>query len=224
MISSVQDRNKAIELRKRGWTYNEIQRELSVAKSSLSLWFKDLHLTEREMDQLRSRKDSNRGRGRAKAAASNRANRLERQKILISQSEHEFLKRRWDPLFLVGVALYWSQGVKTASSVQFVSSDPEMVKTFVMWLEKFENAPRINLAYRLFIHTPYYPGECENFWSKHLNISLSCFKKTIYKQTSHPIKPKSDYKGALKVIIPKSTVLLLKMRVWQNMLASTYGK
>jgi hypothetical protein len=113
MNSLVREREKALELRRMGWTYKEILGEIPVAKSSLSLWLKDLPLTDREREYLKTRRDSNISMGRIKAATSNRANRLEREKVTAAQAELEFEKRRWDPLFLVGVTLYWALGRKS---------------------------------------------------------------------------------------------------------------
>jgi hypothetical protein len=224
MFSLVREKQKALELRKKGWTYNEILNEVPVAKSSLSLWLKDLPLTEKERAYLRSHRNSNISRGRIKAATSNRENRLRGQKVLAVEAAQEFNKRRWDPLFLVGVALYWGEGSKRDASAQFINSDPEMIRVFIAWLEKFEKLERKNLAYRLFIHKPYSNENLERFWSKFLNVPISCFKSTIFKPTNLGVKKKPSYKGCVRVSVPRSTKLLFKLKVWQNMLASSYSK
>jgi hypothetical protein len=148
MISLVREKERALELRKMGWTYSEILKELPVAKSSLSLWLKDLPLAELEREVLKARRRSNVSQGRIKAATSNRANRQSRGVSLAQQAEVEFEKRRWDPLFLVGVALYWTEGSRSKSQVQLVSSDPEIINIFVRWIEKFLNLPREKLSFR----------------------------------------------------------------------------
>jgi hypothetical protein len=190
MISLVREKEKAIELRKQGWTYNEILKELPVAKSSLSLWLKDFPLTEREREYLKSRRDSNISMGRIKAATSNRVNRLERQGILAKQAELEFEKRRWDPLFLVGVALYWAEGSRSNTQVQFTSSNPEVIEVFILWLEKFINLKRETLSLKKL--TP---------------------KKEVV----------ASYRGSMRVSVPRNPRLLIKMRVWKEMLARKYS-
>lgn len=148
MISLVREKEKALELRRMGWTYNEILKEVPVAKSSLSLWLKDLPLTEIEKQALNARRGSNISQGRVKAATSNKTNRLKRLDVAAQEAEREFEKRRWDPLFLVGVALYWAHGTRSNTQVQFVSSDPEITKVFMLWLEKFLNLKSEELSFR----------------------------------------------------------------------------
>ena len=127
-------------------------------------------------------------------------------------------------LFLVGVALYWAEGAKRSNSFQFMNSDPEMIQTFVLWLESILGIDRKSVNYRLFIHKLYAHENCEKFWSDFLGVSLKNFKKTIYKPTSKLIKKRPSYKGCLRVEVTKSSKLLLKMKVWQNMLAREYVK
>jgi transposase-like protein len=44
-MSKIIDRQRAIELRQQDKTYNEIKRELSVSKSTLSSWLSEFPLT-----------------------------------------------------------------------------------------------------------------------------------------------------------------------------------
>lgn len=223
MISLVREKEKAIELRKNGYTYNEILRELPVAKSSLSLWLKDFPLTESEREGLQSRRNLNIGKGRIKAATSNKINRLEREKLIVKEAELEFEKRRWDPLFLVGVTLYWAHGIKSSSQVQFVSSNPEIIRVFILWLEKFLNLKREGLSYRLFLPRSYPEGGYEAFWANFLGITPSYIKKTVSRQGKESGRGRINYRGSLRVGVPKATQLVIKMRVWQKLLTTKYN-
>ena len=80
MNPKVREKERAIQLRKRGYTYNEILKVLPVAKSSLSLWLKDFPLTECEKQSLKKRVDKNISLGRIRAAAANRQNRLKKDR------------------------------------------------------------------------------------------------------------------------------------------------
>ena len=48
MKKMVQEKETAVALRKKGLSYNEILKRIPVAKSSLSLWLRDLPLTKDE--------------------------------------------------------------------------------------------------------------------------------------------------------------------------------
>ena len=205
MKSKVQYKTRAIELRRSGLSYRDILKELPVAKSTLSVWLKDLPLTTDEKRYLKTRTDANISRGRIRAASAHRLNRLERDKELRLIAEQEFATHRSDPLFFVGVALYWAEGAKRSDSFHFMNSDVDMVKVMLAWLEKFPGIERHELRYRLYIHKPYEFEHCEEYWSEKANIPRDCFVKTIYKPTGLLIKKRPNYKGCLRIEVPKST-------------------
>jgi len=223
MKSKVQEKEKAIALRKKGYSYNEILREIHVAKSSLSLWLKDLPLTNLEVEYLRTRKDSNISRGRIKVAAILRDKRLKREEIVCKEALEEYEKYKNEELFKIGVALYWAEGAKRNSYFAFSNSDYKMMKVMVRWIETIAGVQRNNLHVYLYIHKPYAHENCEEFWSDKLNIPLKCFRKTTYKPTGKLIKKRPQYKGCLRIVVPKSGLLLKKMKVWQNVLAKEYA-
>ena len=56
MKSKIEEKNKAIELRKQGLSYREILEQIPVAKSSLSLWLKSVKLAESQKQRLTEKK------------------------------------------------------------------------------------------------------------------------------------------------------------------------
>lgn len=217
MKSLVQEKRHAIMLRKKGLSYTEILKVVPVAKSSLSLWLKDLPLTQKEKEGLKNRKDSNISRGRIKAGAANRENRLVRELKYFEEAKTLFLIHKDDPLFHIGIALYWAEGAKRNNQYLFVNSDHEMMSVMVTWLERYLGYSRRELRYRLYIHKPYAHENLERFWMKELNVTEAQFTKTVYKPTNLGIKKRPNYKGCLRVEVPKSRALLCKMKFWQSM-------
>ncbi len=217
MKSLVQEKRQAIVLRKKGLSYREILEVVPVAKSSLSLWLKDLPLTQKEKESLKNRKDSNISRGRIKSGAANRENRLVRERIYFEEAKTLFLRYKDEPFFHVGVALYWAEGAKRNNQYLFVNSDSEMMLVMVMWLEKYHGYSRRELRYRLYIHKPYAHERLEQFWMKELGVTEAQFAKTIYKPTNLGVKKRPNYKGCLRIEVPKSRALLCKMKFWQSM-------
>jgi len=222
MISKVHEKEKAIEFRKRGYTYNEILTKLPVAKSSLSLWLKDMPLTEKERKYLKIRKDSNISRGRIKAATANHQNRLEKEKLYAEEAKKEFYQKLNNPLFLIGIALYWAEGTKRSDSCSFMNSDVDMTKVFMGWLNMFGIKPS-DLDYGLYIHRHYAHEQCENSWANALGISAKAIK-IYFKPDSKQFKRRPNYQGCMRVRVKRGSKLLFKLKVWQNMLARKYGK
>lgn len=224
MKALVNLRSRAEELRKQGLTYQEILRQLPVAKSSLSLWLADFPLTKAEKHLLKKRKDSNISLGRIRAATSNRQNKIDKDKIFFLEAKTTFEKYKNHPLFHTGIALYWAEGAKRNDSFLFVNSDDEMILMMLLWLEKFTEYSRSDIGYRLYIHQPFARDNWELWWQKRLGASAIQFKKTVLKPTNLGIKKRPDYKGCLRVEVPRSSHLLTKMKYWMNMAVEYHTK
>ena len=213
----VHEKTRAIEMRKKGMSYRDILKEVHVAKSSLSLWLKDLPLTRREKQSLKKRRDSNISRGRIRAGAQNRKNRLLREHEYYEEAKIEFAKVMHEPFFHIGISLYWAEGAKRNNQFFFMNSDHDMIETMILWLETYCNYSRLQLRYRLFIHKPYAHEHIEQFWMKTLRVTDAQFTKTIHKPTNLGVKKRPNYKGCLRIEVPKSNKLLCKMKFWQSM-------
>ena len=223
MQALVREKEKAILLRKKGYSYKEILKIVPVAKSSLSLWLKDLPLTKSEKLVLRDRLDGNISRGRIKAASVLRTNRLQRESSLLPILQAEFEQYAYDPLFQLGIGLYWAEGAKNSGGVMFTNSDIEMVEVMLKWFEKFTGYTRNDLRYRLYIHKPYSHENCEQKWADGLKVPRSAFTPTSYKPTSRGVKIRVNYIGCVRVEVPRSSKLLFTLKIWTNLLVE-YNK
>jgi hypothetical protein len=224
MKARVQDKKRAIELRRLGYSYNDIIREFQspLAKSTLSVWLKDMPLTDEEKFYLKKRKSKNISRGRIKAATAHRRNRLEREKALFIEAKKEFENSLTEPFFYIGIALYWAEGTKRQRDFSFTNSDPDMIALMIKWVETFLGVTKKSLSLRLYIHKPYAHENLEEFWSQITGVDVKDFSKTIYKPTNLGIKKRPAYKGCLQIRIKRSRNFFLKTQMWQNMLVKHY--
>ncbi len=221
MKARLEDKQKAIELRKKGLSYKEIQMKINVSKSLLSGWFKYLELSPEEENFLNLRMVERKDKGRISSIISNRNRRIAREVIVFEEAKKLFKNYKSQSLFLVGIALYWAEGSKRTGEFQFVNSDPQMITFMDKWIKKFMNIETNKIKKRLFIHK--IPGY-ENinlFWASILNIPQDSFEKTIFKPTQHSIKKNPNYKGCLRLSIPGIYNLRL-MKAWQKLLIQYY--
>ena len=200
-------------------SYRDILNVLAVSKSSLSLWLKDLPFTVEEKILLKHRKDSNISRGRIKAATANRRNRLSREKEEFLKANSNFQVFKDDPLFFVGIGLYWAEGSKRDTTFQFTNSDPEMVSLMLRWCTKYLEVSLKDVACNLYLHKPYSHENCEDYWARTCGIPLENFRKTIYKPTSLGFKRRPNYKGCLRFRL-SGIRYLWRMKFLQKMLVS----
>lgn len=222
MRKLVQEKEKAVELRRKGLSYKEILKQLPVAKSSLSLWLKDLPLTKDEKMVLKDRKNSNISRGRIKAASELRNRRLERERKWFAEARELFEKHQGDTLFHTGISLYWAEGAKTDTIWSLINTDVDLIRTVVIWLERFPSVCSEDIHFRLFIHKPYAHEDLETWWQKQLGVDQERFLKTIYKDTKHLVKRKVGHHGCIRVEVRRSKHLLCKMKFLKEMAVESY--
>ncbi|MEZ4194866.1 MAG: hypothetical protein R3B53_00490 [Candidatus Paceibacterota bacterium] len=224
MKALVHQKAKAIALRQKGYTYTEIKEMVPVAKSSLSLWLKDLPLTKKEKLALKSRKNSRISHGRIKVAGILRSKRLIREKDQLIEARELFKKYQHDPFFHAGINLYWAEGGKRTNQWQFMNSDAEMQQVMMLWLIMFADIAKKDLRFRLYIHKPYQSEACDDWWIKKLQVHPDQFLSTVIKPSGLGVKKRPDYRGCLRIEVRSSKALLNKMRFWQKMLVEFYIK
>lgn len=136
------ERERARELRAEAWTLQDIATELGVAKSSVSLWVRDVAFTPRPR---------------------NRGNNVTRPHPLhLARLDEIEETRRWAhevlgdlsprDRFLAGIGLYAGDGAKVGLDVRFANSDPDLVRFFCSWLREFFDVDESRLRVRLYLH------------------------------------------------------------------------
>lgn len=184
----VVEQERARELRAEAWTLQEIATELGVAKSSVSLWVRDVTFTPKP------RRNANYG-----ARGNRPPNKLQRRKQAeISELADEGRRLVGElgdrDLLLVGAALYAGEGNKTGGEVRFANSDPRMVRLFLVWLRGFFAPDESRLRLRLYLHEGLDLDAAHRFWADVTDIPASQFGKPYravadpsIRRTKHPM-------------------------------------
>ena len=217
------ERRRATELRRKGLSYKEILEQVPVAKSTLSEWLMKMPLTKEEKAVLKRRRDGNISRGKIRAAATLHSLKIARDEIVRETARIEFGKFRTDPFFYVGLSLYWAEGAKRNNLFGFTNSDTEMITVMLAWIERFFRVERENIRARLYIHKPYAHENCEEHWSREIDVPISNFRKTIFKPTGLLVKKRPGYMGCLRIEVGGVTYFR-KYLFWQKMMLEDYRK
>ncbi len=162
---------KAVELRKAGYSYTYIQRKISVSKSTLSAWLSDL--------PYKRNQETIEVINRARLMANEAKREIKRKSIkdaeeLAIKDIGKFTKR---DLFMFGIGLYTGEGSKTDGLVRAVNSDPEIIKTFILWFKKILNLQNINFSIRIHMYPDNDPEKVIAFWMKEIGLPKSVFSK-----------------------------------------------
>jgi hypothetical protein len=137
MKSRLEDKNKAILLRKSGLSYKEIQKTIKTSKGVLSSWFRYLEFSEEEISRIEDNSREKQSKARLLASITNRYKRMEREKSVYTFAEKKFDKLKSESMFLVGISLYWAEGSKKTGEFQFMNSDPDMIIFMNKWIQKY---------------------------------------------------------------------------------------
>lgn len=162
----VEQRARARELRAQAWTLAEIAAELGVARSSVSIWCRDVEFEPKP-----------RSRGNA---VNRRPHPQHLSKLAeIERLQDEAMARIGNlsdrDLLIAGTALYAGEGTKSGSTVGFANTDPDMVRLFLRFLRTFFPIDEQRLRLRLYLHDGLDLDEANRFWSDVTGIPVGQF-------------------------------------------------
>lgn len=201
-------KKQAVQLRRRGRSYGEIKNEIRVAKSTISLWLRDIPLSPKH----RARLYTNRIKLLTLGPNSQRERRAREIEIITQRAKTEIhfpISRQ--ELLLMGSALYWGEGSK-GNRCQVTNSDPALIYFAVFWLKEVLNVDPRQLKARLNIYPQQDELLIKKFWSNLTNIPLENFGKSYVKPLSKGYKKNNLYYGTMRIEVPKSSDM--RHRIW----------
>lgn len=173
------EHGEALKLRAGGMSYREIEKRLSVSRSTLSLWLRHMPLSSERVRLLRA--DSPR------RIALFRETMRKKRAARFDLAYREMLKRiralnRRD-LFISGLALYWGEGSKSQNAtVQITNTDPDIIRIFLKWIRFFE-VSRSRVIIRLHLYKDMDIDNETKYWSKKIGIPVSQFRPPFIKDS-----------------------------------------
>lgn len=174
------EKRKVVELRKQGKSYSEIRKIIKVSKSSLSLWLKDVILTDEQVYGLKMKKVQAVERYK-------KSMRIRREKIHSTYYEDQKIKLL--PLsekeeLIAGLFLYWGEGNKVGtSSISISNTDPRVIKFGFYWMKNCLNIPENRIFVMLHLYRDMNIKLETGYWSKEIGIKLSQFKRPYIKDS-----------------------------------------
>jgi len=203
-------KQEAVNLRRKGLSYNEIKKEIGVSKSTLSLWLKTVPLTIKQKERLYTKSVLILARG----PQSQKERRLKEIEQIISEAEKEIrLPMSLETYRLFGAALYWAEGKKT-NNFAVTNSDPYFILFMVRWFEKIFGVQPKNLKARLNIYSQQNELKIKQFWSQLTGIPINNFGKSFVKPKNKGYKKNNLYYGTIEIQVPKGTDMRHRVFGW----------
>jgi hypothetical protein len=175
-------RDTARELRQSGMSVRAIANTLHVSSGSVSVWVRDIELTENQKEELK--KHQRKWGGQNAGAQTNK--RKHQQKRMECQEAGKARAREGRPLHLTGCMLYWAEGSKDRNQVFFVNSDGQMLRLFMRFLREELNVEDTKITLLIHCHSndENEKQRISGYWIDFLGLPPTCYTKVITKQGS----------------------------------------
>ena len=194
----LKEKRRAIQLRHEGKTMNEIAARVGVAKSSVSLWVRDLSLSSKARARIASLQTA--GQQASQLALLERT----RKKLLSAKEDAEKIilgiPLTSDLALLFCSMLYWCEGAKDKNDTTFTfsNSDAQLVRGFMKLMRSALVLEEQKFRVRMHLHEYHNEVSQKKFWSEVTGIPEELFARTYWKpHTAKTIK--EGYPGCVHI-------------------------
>lgn len=193
----INERHKAIKLRRKGFSLKEIAGKLEVAKSSVSMWVRDVKLSLAAEKQLLTKIKLGQFLAAKIKIAKIRA--IENEYLKEAKEKIKSLKIDKNYTKLLCGIMYWCEGTKNVKyGVNFVNSDPRLVKKFLELLRSSFNLDEKKFRPCIHLHSYHDSKKQLDFWSKITDINKNQFIKP-YKKLNSGKRIHGGYQGCISI-------------------------
>lgn len=194
-----EEKQKAIELRRKGLSIKKIAKEVSVSQSTVSLWVRDVELTPLQKQSLMLdgfKSDHNtdfRNRFRKK--------RMDNQTVGFESENNQ------DPFYTFICGLLWGECTKSKNRFTFVNGDVRAIKQTKDFLDRYFQIEEERYRVSVQIWDELTIEESKKYWLGILNLTDLCWRKPTIK----PKGKKNNNKypmGICRLEVSKSSKLI----------------
>ena len=188
-MTKLVERRKVIELRLQGKSYSEIKRIINVSKSSLSLWLRNVPLTEEQISDLKEKKEQSIERYRETM----KLKRLKRSSLYYKNQVKKWIPLSDREVFIAGLFLYLGEGNKAnRNSIGITNTDPSVIKFALYWIINSLKVPREKICISLHLYGDMDVERESDYWLKELQMEKSCLRNPYIKKS---LRANLDQKG-----------------------------
>lgn len=206
-----------IDMRKKGYSYSEIQNAMHIPKSTIAFWLKGIKLSAEQSEKLKEKMLKT-------ALANSERIKLKNRKLsedIKKSSAKEIGRISKKELWLMGIMIYWRERLMLnkesdiQKGVNFTSSDPYLIKVFLKWLEEIGNIEKEEILLDIFINKDKKKNinEAISYWSEVTSYPESYFTHIYYIRRSKTLKTQISKKPFKKRHFEGSNLGMLRVRV-----------
>jgi hypothetical protein len=210
-FGKLNEKEKAISLRKQGYSYSQIREKINVSKSTLSLWCRDIKLNKSQKQKILNKRNKSALKGSIKAAKIKREQKIEKSKFLQAQSSKKIGKLNKRDRFIAGISLYLGDGYKTEYRFGFSNANPKIIEFMFNWLVEFGEVDKDKIRGRIWLHDNLDESLAKEYWSGLLGIDKNNFIKSYVVNKSSKKKRKNIHRYGVFSLIVNSRDLQERM-------------
>lgn len=209
------DKDKAFTLRKNGYTYSYISKELNIPKGTLSDWFQH-HPWSEEIKEKNSRASAVKNIRILNEKITKKLK--EKYKNAEAEAETEFKRHKNNPLFISGLMLYMGEGDKKRGDgiIRISNIDPGVLKIFALFLKRFLFVKQEKIKFWILLYPDLNEKICKIWWKNRLQIEDKSFYKNQIIQGKH--KKKRLQYGVGNIIL-SNKFLKTKLLKWIDLIS-----
>ena len=177
-MSKKAEKEQAIELRKRGFTYQEIAKYTNVSVSTVSNWLSVEKWSQKiaEDNQKRASRENSKRISLLNKARGNQYKKLyaEAERSAITEFKHY----KHNPLFIAGLMLYAALGDRGDNHlIRITSARMEPHRVLISFAIEYLGVSRETIRFWLSLYPDLKPEKCSRTWSKTLKLPFFQFHK-----------------------------------------------
>lgn len=204
MKQKLEERIAAIKLREKGYSVNEIVEKIGVAKSSISMWVRNVPLSGKARTRLLTKIKLGQ-----LVSAENKRKRIQEfiagyRKEALAELETFSVDRVLGKI--ICSLLYWCEGAKSSfNGVRFINSDPKLIKTFLQLFRSSFNVDETKIRICLHLHEYHNLRKQIAFWSTVTAVPQNKFIRPFLKQHTGK-RIRKDYPGCATIYYHSNAV------------------
>jgi len=173
MKPKLKEKEEARRLRQdSGLSIGKIAKQLNVSQSSVSIWVRDIVLSDKQKEQLNQNKINGQLEGVRKQSQYQKIKRQTYQKTGFDEATGE-------SLHIMGCMLYWAEGSNGRNGVALANTDKVMIKLFLRFLRQYFNVNDEQIIITCYSHilSKFDLQEVEKYWINILDLPTTCLRK-----------------------------------------------
>lgn len=196
------EKDEAIALRKKGISMTVISKKFGIRKSTLSFWFSEITLTEKQKEALKNSSIKNLHESRKFAVAWHNKQKADRLEIARTGAL-EFLSSDTvmgkEAIELALAFLYLGEGSKKKVETAMGNSDSRVLRFFVWCLRNLYKIDEKKIMCDLYLRADQDGKAMQKYWARELSLSLTNFRYVHHDIRTKGIKTYENYHGVCSI-------------------------